>query len=304
MNGQDPTTLYRVASDWGGETGGRLAGPVLVVGLEGWVDAGMGASAALAQLVAATPTSLVAEFDTEALVDQRARRPIARLEDGVTTELTWPAIRLLAGRDRAGSDILFLTGPEPDFRWPTFIAAVVELTRRLGVRIVVGLGAFPAPTPHTRPVRLASTVPPQSADLIARMGTVRGTLEVPAGVQTALEVGLGEAGVPVIGLWARVPHYVSAMPYPEASASLIEGLCSVTGLVLDSSALRLAGEESRRQVDELIASNPEHLDMVRRLEAALDSEQGGPTPLDTDLPSGDEIAAELEQFLRGEGPRG
>jgi hypothetical protein len=274
---------------------------VLVIALEGWVDAGMGASAAIAELLTSAPTDVVATFDTEVLIDQRARRPIARLEDGVTTELTWPAIRLVAGKDRVGADILYLTGPEPDFRWPTFIDAVVGLVRDLGVRIVVGLGAFPAPTPHTRPVRLASTVPPQSAELAGRVGTVHGTLEVPAGVQAAIEVSLGNAGVPVIGLWARVPHYVSAMPYPEASAALIEGLCAVTGTVLDSSTLRGAGDASRAQVDELIGANPDHLEMVRRLEAALDSEEVNPLGVDVEVPSGDEIAAELEQFLRGEG---
>jgi hypothetical protein len=91
------------------------------------------------------------------------------------------------------------------------------------------------------------------------------------------------------------------MPYPEASAVLIEGLCAVTGTVLDSSSLRSAGEASRRQVDELIGANPDHLEMVRRLEAALDSEEVGPLGLDVEVPSGDEIAAELEKFLRGEG---
>ena len=78
----------------------------------------------------------------------------------------------------------------------------------------------------------------------------------------------------MIGLWARVPHYVSAMPYPEASAALIEGLCAVTGTVLDTVDLRTAGEASRVQVDELIGANPDHLEMVRRLEAAIDSEEG------------------------------
>src|SRR5208282_1251061 len=106
---------------------------------------------------------------------QRARRPIARIEDGVTTSITWPTIRLSAGKDRAGADLLYLTGPEPDFAWPSFIRAVVELVQQMGVRIVIGLGAFPAPTPHTRPVRLASTVPPGSADLGGLIGTVHGT---------------------------------------------------------------------------------------------------------------------------------
>jgi len=296
-----PTHLYTFDPAWGEPVDLRLQRPVLVVSLEGWVDAGMGASAAISHLLTSSTTAVVATFDTEPLIDQRARRPIARLEDGVTTELTWPSIRLLAGKDRVGADLLYLTGPEPDFYWPTFIQAVVGLVTQLKVRTVVGLGAFPAPAPHTRPVRLASTVPPESADLAGRVGTVQGTLEVPAGVQAALEVALGAAGVPVIGLWARVPHYVSAMPYPEASAALIEGLCAVTGTVLDTVELRTAGEASRTQVDELIGANPDHLEMVRRLEAAIDSEEGTPLGFASELPSGDEIAAELEQFLRGEG---
>ena len=301
MTEDNSPSLYRYDPEWGHPVGARLSGPVLVVSMEGWVDAGMGASAAVAELMDASPTTLVATFDTELLIDQRARRPVARLEDGVTTGLTWPSITLVSGKDRVGADLLYLTGPEPDFRWPTFIREVVTMVQDLRVHTVVGLGAFPAPTPHTRPVRLASTVPPQSAHLAGRVGTVHGTLEVPAGVQAALEVSLGDAGIPVIGLWARVPHYVSAMPYPEASAALIEGLCAVTGTVLDSSSLRTAGEASRRQVDELIGSNPEHLEMVRRLETAIDSEEVTPLGLDGEVPSGDEIAAELEQFLKNEG---
>ena len=300
MSPADASGLFAFEPGWGEPGGIRVDRPVLVVCLEGWVDAGMGASGAITHLLTGSPTATVATFDTEPLIDQRARRPIARLEDGVTTELTWPTIRILAGKDRVGADLLYLTGPEPDFGWRSFIEAVVGITTRLGVRTVVGLGAFPAPTPHTRPVRLASTVPPQSADLAGRIGTVHGTLEVPAGVQAALEVALGAVGIPVIGLWARVPHYVSAMPYPESSAALIEGLCAVTGTVLDTVELRTAGEASRIQVDELIGANPDHLEMVRRLEAAIDSEEGTPLGFASELPSGDEIAAELEQFLRNE----
>jgi predicted ATP-grasp superfamily ATP-dependent carboligase len=291
--------LYRVDPAWGEPIAQRLVHPVLVVALDGWVDAGLGASAAVEHLLATSPTAVVASFDTEPLVDLRARRPVARLVDGVTAELTWPAIRLLAGKDRVGADVLYLTGPEPDFRWHGFVDAVVELALRAGVRTVVGLGAFPAPTPHTRPVRLASTVPPESTELATRVGFVQGTLEVPAGIEAALEVAFGKAGVPAIGLWARVPHYVAAMPFPDASAALVDGLATVTGLVFDAAPLRLAAQETRRQIDDLIAANRDHLEMVRRLESALDTEEGNAFGID-EVPSGDEIAAELERFLRGE----
>jgi predicted ATP-grasp superfamily ATP-dependent carboligase len=298
----DLSTLYRIDPDWGEPPGNRVNQPVLVIALEGWVDAGLGSSAAMAELLNASPHKQIASFDIEELIDQRARRPIARIVDGITTDLTWPSIRVLGSRDRAGSDICYLTGPEPDFRWRSFIEAVVELVDRLGVRMVVGLGAFPAPTPHTRPIRLIATSPSPSAGLATRIGTMQGTIEVPAGVQSALEGALGEAGIPTIGLWARVPHYLAAMPYPEASATLIDGLCAITGAVLDTSALHRAAETTGRQVNELIAGNTEHLDMVRQMETAFDSEDGSTSfMLGNQVPSGDEIAAELEQFLRGEG---
>lgn len=276
-----------------------LVDPVLVVALEGWVDAGLGAAAAIASLTEEPPAEPLATFDLDHFLDQRARRPVARIVDGITTELTWPTISLRHGHDRAGADVLFLTGPEPDFHWAEFSDAAIRLAVNFGVRLVVGLGAFPAPAPHTRPVKLAATAPLSSADLVGRVGVVQGELEVPAGIQATLELRFGAIGIPVISLWARVPHYVSAMPFPEASAALVDGLAAIAELTLDASGLRAAADNSRRQVDELIAGNPEHLAMVRKLEASIDASEGNPLGVQ-EVPSADEIAAELEQFLRGE----
>ncbi|HVB18648.1 MAG TPA: PAC2 family protein [Acidimicrobiales bacterium] len=272
--------------------------PVLVFCLEGWIDAGLGASTAMGNLLETIPTEVLATFDTEYFIDQRARRPLARIVDGVTTELTWPEIQLRYGRDGDGADIIFLVGPEPDFHWSDFIDVVTDAAGRFDVRMVVGLGAFPAPTPHTRPVRVIGTAPATSLALLQVVGTVSGELEVPAGISSALELGFGEVDVDVVTLWARVPHYVASMPYPQASAALIDGLARVAGLTLDATNLRDSAEEARQRVDELVTNNPEHSTMVKRLEAAADETEG--TSLGEELPSGDELAAELERFLRGE----
>ena len=273
--------------------------PVLVVCLEGWVDAGLGATTALAALLGSGETEPVVTFNGEHFLDQRARRPVARIVNGVTTDLTWPRTVVRQGRDAEGRDILFLVGPEPDFHWRAFTDAVVGLARSWRVRLVVGLGAFPAPAPHTRPIRLAATAPTESSYLIERVGIVQGELEVPAGVMAALEVAFGQAGTPAVSLWARVPHYVAGMPFPEASAVLVEGLADIAGLTLDSTALRRAADSSRRQVDQLIAGSSEHEEMVRKLEESIDASEGNAMGVD-EVPSGDEIAAELERFLRGE----
>ena len=276
-----------------------LREPVLVISLEGWVDAGLGATTAIAALLGQGHTEALVTFNGEHFLDQRARRPVARIVNGVTTELTWPRTVVRKGEDESGRDMLFLVGPEPDFHWRAFTDAVVGLARSWKVRMVIGLGAFPAPAPHTRPVKLAATAPASSSHLIEQVGIVQGELEVPAGVQSALELAFGDAGTQVVSLWARVPHYVAGMPFPEASAVLIEGLASVAGLSLDSSALRRAADSSRRQVDQLIADNAEHQAMVRKLEESIDASEGNAMGVDA-VPSGEEIAAELERFLRGE----
>lgn len=276
----------------------ELSEPVLVVGLEGWIDAGLGASNAIGTILDTIHTEVLATFDTEYFIDQRARRPIARIVDGITTELTWPEIQLRYGRDGDGADILVLVGPEPDFHWSDFVDVVTDAAGRFDVRLVVGLGAFPAPTPHTRPIRIIGTAPAASAHILALVGSVTGELEVPAGISSALELGFAEVDMDIVTLWARVPHYVASMPYPQASAALIEGLARIAGLTLDASNLRASADEARQRVDDLVTNNANHHSMVQQLEEAADEVEG--TSLGDELPSGDELAAELEKFLRGE----
>jgi hypothetical protein len=262
--------------------------PVLVIGMEGWIDAGFGAATAMATLLASVTTEPVATFDADLLLDHRARRPVVRIVDGVNTGLRWPEIQLRGGHDAGGHDLLLLVGPEPDHQWRAFTAAVGELAMSFGIRLVVGLGAFPAPVPHTRPARLASTA--STAELAHEVGFLPGSLDVPAGVQAALERTFADLDVPAVGLWARVPHYAAAMPYPEASAVLLEGLTSLAGIATDTAELRRAAGTSRQHLDELIANSEEHIALVRQLE----------TQVDADVPSGAELVAEVERFLRGE----
>ncbi|HKR52553.1 MAG TPA: PAC2 family protein [Pseudonocardiaceae bacterium] len=274
-----------------------LESPVLLLATDTWLDAGFGAQGAIAGLLEATSTDVLATFTADEFLDFRARRPTARISDGVLAGLTWPEIQLRAGQDGAGRDVLVLVGPEPDLAWHAFIQAVVGLAEELGVRLVVSLGAHAAAVPHTRPVRLTAIA--TVAELAAQVGVVTGTIEVPAGIQTALHEGFAAAGIPAIGIWARVPHYLAALPYPAASAALVEALATVAGLKLDVAELHAAAASVLTQIDEVLATSEEHRELVRALEAVSDGDVA--TPLDfSDLPSGDELAAELERFLRGE----
>lgn len=272
--------------------------PVLIIALEGWVDPGYAAATALQALLDQFDTRTFAVFDPDELIDQRARRPRVRVHDGVRGRVIWPSPRLRVGTDLSGAGVLFLTGPEPDYRWRPFAREVTDIAVELGTRLVVGLGAFPAATPHTRPVRLSSTSSDPS--LSHQIGYRPGSIEVPARMVDVIGTCCAEVGIPSIGLLARVPHYVGAMPFPAASVALLEGLAKIAKLHVDTESLARTAQNGLRQVDELIAQSEEHVEMVRQLEEQYGGDDGIPIVSDVDIPSGDEIAAELERYLRGE----
>jgi hypothetical protein len=286
--------LYRLTGE------AAPASPVLIVALDGWVDAGMAGSTALTGLLESIDTRTYAVFDSEELIDQRARRPRLLVANGMNEGVTWPEATIKVGVDRLGSGVAILSGPEPDFHWRSFSSAVAEVAEGMGTRLMVGFGGFPAAAPHTRPVRLASTA--TTPELAAQIGFVTGAIEVPAGIEAVLELELARSGIPAVGLWARVPHYVAAMPFPAAAVVLLDGLASVSGLVIDSDVLADAAEAAKTKVDELISQSRDHMAMVRQLERSVDELEGEPATAFEDLEavSGDEIAAELERYLRGE----
>lgn len=267
--------------------------PALVVHLEGWIDAGGAAVTAVGAALNEQGSKVVARFDTEQLLDHRARRPIMHLHDGVNTGLTWPEITLEIATDRVGTPFLVLHGPEPDHNWRRFTEAVLHLALEFDARIVVGFGAYPAASPHTRPPRLSATATDRS--LAAQVGFTNATIDIPAGVQAAIERKSAELDIPAIGLWAQVPHYAATMPYPAAAAALLDGVRIVTGLQFDAEPLRDQSVVTRQRLDELVSRNTEHSEMLRQLEAQDDAMRRAD---EHRLPSGDELAAEVEQFLR------
>jgi PAC2 family protein len=283
----------------------ELDNPVLILALEGWIDAGLAAASAAEVLLDGLDTVTVARFDTDELLDYRARRPTVHMVDGVQRGLSWPSLELRAATDLDGKEMLLLVGSEPDRAWHRFVDEVVDLALDFDVRLCVGLGAYPAPAPHTRSSRMACSA---STPSLAGPAYLRATLDFPGGTQAAVEQGCHARGIPSMGLWAQVPHYAAGMPYPGASMGLIEGLAQLAELSLPFGDLPTQTDATRSRLDELIAQNPEHEAMVHQLEAAYERLEVGPldaAPLseEADLPTGDELAAELERFLRDQ-PRG
>ena len=178
----------------------------------------------------------VVTFDADRFLDYRARRPVMQLRDGINIGLVWPELVMKAGRTPAGRDVVILGGHEPDMQWRAFCEAVLELSGRLGVTRMIGLGAYPIAVPHTRPSRLSmSCSTPEAA---VGLPYQRNSVDVAAGAGAALEQTLATAGISAMTLWAQVPHYLASAPYAGATVALLEGLASVAGVEVDVTELR------------------------------------------------------------------
>jgi hypothetical protein len=284
----------------------QLDRPVLVTAFEGWIDASGAAAAAMRALIAALDVRTIATFDGDSFIDFRARRPVMELRDGVNTRLAWTDIEVGVGRTVDGIDVVTLTGPEPDMRWHAFARSVTALATRLGVQQMVALGAYPFATPHTRPPRVSVTSP--SREVVDRLPYLRSSLDAPAGMTAALEHSLTGAGITALGLWVQVPHYVSAMPFPRSSMVLLDALRAVTGIAVATVGLAGEADDHERRIDRLVAANDDHVAMLRQLEQAYDAltdlTGGGTSARELPsgpLPTGDDLAAEIEHFLREQG---
>lgn len=287
----------------------HLDKPVLVVMLQGWIDAAGAANEAMNAIEAQINPLPIATFDADVFIDFRARRPTMEIRDGRNSNIEWPSIDLYAGHDRTGRDVLILTGFEPDSAWHRFASAVRELCVRLEVSMMVGLGAYPFPTPHTRPSNLSCTTP--SADLLNKHAFVRTSVDVPAGMAAVLEQVLHDAGIPSISIWAQVPQYIPAMTYPAAAVALLDGLKDTAGLLFDRGSLQQEAVIQTERLDRLVAKNSEHQEMVQKLEQAYDAmlphdantiRHDGEQLSEKDIPTPEELTAELEAFLRDANP--
>lgn len=266
--------------------GADVDDPVLVLALSGWVDAGSageGASQYLADRL--DDASTLARVDLDDIADLQQSRPAVQLVEGVTRELEWPEITFTSGH--AGVDVVVGRGPEPSVRWRAFAAEIVDMAKQLGVSRVVTLGGMPSPVSHRRPIQVLSTA--TSRSVAQEVEPVRLDYTGPTGAQTAVQVAAGSAGIPGIGLWAQVPHYLSGTVSPPAIRALISRLREIAGVECD---LRLLDEQSvsyDRQVEETVQSRDDLSQLVEQLEAES-----------PDLPSGEELVSEIEEFLRDE----
>jgi proteasome assembly chaperone (PAC2) family protein len=269
-----------------------LRRPVLLAAFDGWNDAGESATTALDAIGSELDAETFATVDPEEFYDFQATRPTVRLVEGIR-DVEWPAAELRAVRlPAADHDLILLRGHEPNLRWRTFASEVMELASSLGVEMVVTVGALLADVPHTRPTQVVSST---SDPLLAeRLGLPMSRYEGPTGILGVLSDAAGRLGIPAVGLWAALPHYLHLAPNPWGAMALVEELGRLLPITVDTGELAGQTEAFDTAVTDLIDENPELAGYIERLETDTDEDDA---PGLADLPP-EQFVAEVERYLR------
>ena len=284
-----------ITLDWRPE----LDRPVLIAAFQGWNDAGDAASVALRTFGESWSTKRFGGFNPEEFYDFQSTRPQIKFAEGVTRRIEWPENTLsvttpnAAGAGSLGRSVILLSGPEPNYRWRTFAETLTQLAKELGAEMVVTLGALLADVPHSRPVAVSALS--QDLSLTEGLSLSASRYEGPTGITGVLHTYCAQAGLPSVSVWAPVPHYLASVPSGPAALALLNTVSGLLKIGVDTEELERSAQEYQDQVAAAVSQDSDLASYVQMLEERYDTQtEEGPR----DLPSGEELAQELEGFLR------
>jgi len=280
-----------------------LRSPVMLIAFSGWNDAADAATGATSHILGAwtdgihavdeqtgVVPELIAEVDPEDFYDFQVNRPLVNMDDSHLRSLTWPGTQVFGLQmPELDFDFVIVRGVEPSMKWKTFTQDLIDLAEDLDISMIVTLGSMLADAPHSRPITVTcSGAHPEIAN---RLGVEVSKYEGPTGILGVIADACLRRGLDAVSLWAAIPHYASNSPSPKATLALVNALEDLLEITLPQGELPTQSLEWESEVDELAREDSDVADYVKALEESKDS------ALLSDV-SGDEIARELERFLR------
>lgn len=300
----DPRDLYEPHLDVSDALRERAqaatAGPVLVVALKGFADAGHITEIVAQHIVDLGTAERVVTFDHDRLVDYHAKRPSLTFDNARWVEYSGPKIVLDSVSDAEGTRFLLLHGSEPDRYWDGFVDAVLDLINEYNVSLVLGVSGIPMGVPHTRPH--GAILHATRDGLIDEDKGWSGSMQVPATVGNVLQFQLGNRERDAVGVAVHVPHYLAQSQYPPAAIVALTKLEALSGLDLHAEGLTEASQEAIAEVDGQAGKSHEIAEMISGLENQYDAFMAAHPEESllahvTKIPTADEIGAEFEEFL-------
>ena len=281
----------------------HLRRPFAIVGFGGWIDAGFAATGAIKYLVEHLEATRVAEIDPEpfyAFTDTRPRvsHPAPGVRVPVWPKAEWYVVRM---PEDSPHDLVLFTAPEPNLRWRGYTNLLLDVFQRLGTEMLVSFGAVLAPIHHRASPPLRGWATTDSIRTMLRRRQIgSGRYEGPTGITTVLLASARERGLASFSLSTSSPSYLSDMPNPRASATLLRMAGEIGAVSFPLMDLEAESRVVAERVDQFLAERPELKEAVDRLPYTEPEPSQNPSSEapPAELPSSAAVLQDLEDFLR------
>jgi proteasome assembly chaperone (PAC2) family protein len=284
--------------------------PRALVAFGGWVDAGSGGTGGVRHLLNSLPTRKLAEIDPEEFYNFTDTRPLVSIVGAGERAVHWPRSEFHLATLEHSNDLVLFVAPEPNLRWRTYAATMLDVLLRFEVQQMVCIGSIFGAVPHRADVRMTGFANDEALrEQLQRHEIMFTNYEGPTGFVTVLLAEAQSRGVPAAAVYAFAPNYIQGVPNPRVSHALLKTFASMTGIPLQLNDLDRQGRQLTRQVDRLLLDQPQLREQVERMlnlmnvndpvsedRPEAEEEESGQPPVD--LPSPQAVVNELEEFLK------
>jgi proteasome assembly chaperone (PAC2) family protein len=259
----------------------ELIAPYILVGLKGWLNAGEVSTGSVdylrlklgARLFASIEPAGFYIYQIPSSPAEQQLRPLVRIKGGLVRKLDMPRNDFFFWKSGAAHDLILFLGVEPNLDWPAYAQAIIDVARQFQAPRIYSLGGIFDQVPHTRQTRIMATVShPRLKDELKTFARFT-DYEGPSSFNTMLLSSAREQGIEMAGISARTPLYIQDLN-AKACYDLMKNVIALTGLNIDLSDLREAGEALVEVMDRAFSQNATALGQLNKLEEQFDAAMG------------------------------
>jgi len=272
--------------------------PYLIIGFEGWPNAGEISSFALRHLIDSLGAREFASIPTENFYQISSLRPMAVIKEGRLIELKSSGNHFYYVKGLPSNDLILFSGVEPHLRWNVFADLILDLAERFRVTQVLTIGGTYDYVPHTYPPMVSSLF--NHEELRERVvGAGLGLTEYsgPISIHTFILEAAGKRNLDAISLWGHAPQYLQTRNV-KVACSLLKKLIDLTGIEIDLSDLEKAGEYFDQQINQLVEEDPKLQEVIGKLEEAYKGSERILQPLRKEEGAKEDKVVYIQAFLK------
>jgi proteasome assembly chaperone (PAC2) family protein len=240
----------------------KIENPVMIIGLEGWVNAGKVSTFSVKYLIDKLSATKFGEIPVDKYHDYMLYRPVTSVKEGIMQSYTPPKNEFFLSKEGKNKLLVLLLGHEPHRNWPKYADVVLKVAEEKGIKRIYTTGGFLADISYQGTTQISASANNEKIlPELKRVGLELTNYTGPTSIYSEIMTRAKKKEIDTISLWSAVPMYVSGV-YPRAAYHIIEKTAQLIGLELDLTDLKKKAETFEAEFQKEVAGQPDMREMI------------------------------------------